>query len=793
MSKLDPGDPRKDLALENQGGHSVQTMLGIRPQRRTGGRAYAAAGAVFAVALCVFGIHSFSGAQPRLQAKATAPAGPRIRSCLGAQRALLVARASGTADIEAQLNKYKKYCESVERTVRRPTRTVNIGPIKVGSEHPIAVQTMTTTNTFDVQASVDQVMQVADAGCDLVRLTVQGKKEAKACMKIKDELLKRGYDIPLVADIHFAPAVAMEVADAFDKIRINPGNFYDGRKKFEDLIYDDQSYNEELEKIEEVFTPLVEKCKRLGRAMRIGTNHGSLSARTLCFYGDTPKGMVESAMEFARICRKNDYHNFLFSMKASNPLVMNKAYRLLASEMYEQGWDYPLHLGVTEAGEGEDGRMKSAIGIGSLLMDGLGDTIRVSLTEDPHLEIHPCQTLANIATERYKKAPEKTPDFIETTRDWESFARRETELPAQRAEDKIDFRGLLHRDGSVLSVVTPDMLSTPDKLYTDLGCKMVLGLPFKDIATTDSILLTSVPPVDNTEAWTSIKRLQDGNVGILVQSEELKKNPVENSVEVRKLADISGESFDLVGGAKRFAVEIDGQETEEDFAKLSKLNPQPEMILYKPDREAVSWTHAGRRVFQLLQKADSKIPVILYFTTDGENEKETMVLKLGTDAGSLLVDGYGDGVAVGPDWRNPKASEFELSDLRTTSFAVLQGCRMRSTKTEFVSCPSCGRTLFDLQETTQAIAERTGHLPGVAIAVMGCIVNGPGEMADADFGYVGGAPGKVDLYVGKEVVKKGIPNAEACDALIELIKEHGRWVEPEPKEEEEKEEAVVSA
>ena len=325
------------------------------------------------------------------------------------------------------------YCESVYQTIRRPTRTVWVGKVPVGSQHPIARQTMTTTDTRDVAKTVEQarsagggggcscvgfaspcisravqtsgtpfpphaqVMRCADAGADIVRITVQGKKEAEACMKIREELFKRNYDIPLVADIHFQPAIAMMVAECFEKIRINPGNFADGAKKFEDKVYEtDEAYNAELEVIEEVFTPLVEKCKKLNRAMRIGTNHGSLSARTLGRYGDTPKGMVESAFEFARICRKHDYHNFLFSMKASNPLVMVQAYRLLAGEMYKEGWDYPMHLGVTEAGEGEDGRMKSAIGIGSLLLDGLGDTIRVSLTEDPELEIEPCSRLAKL-------------------------------------------------------------------------------------------------------------------------------------------------------------------------------------------------------------------------------------------------------------------------------------------------------------------------------------------------------------------------------------------------------------
>jgi len=753
------------------------------------------AGALFVAALTL----SYSlGSSTDLSLTPTTNAGTTgVTRVLKSPRNLRSLRVGSTADLAKQIEGYKKYCESVDKTVRRPTSTVEIGPVKVGSEHPLAVQTMTTTNTFDVRASVDQVMQVADAGCDIVRLTVQGKKEANACQKIKDELLQRGYDIPLVADIHFAPAVAMQVADSFDKIRINPGNFYDGRKKFDDdLMYDEESYNAELEAIEEVFTPLVQKCKKLNRAMRIGTNHGSLSARTLCFYGDTPKGMVESAMEFARICRKNDFHNFVFSMKASNPLVMVQAYRLLAAEMYDKGWDYPLHLGVTEAGEGEDGRMKSAIGIGALLRDGLGDTIRVSLTEDPHLEIEPCKTLAGIAEAQYKRDEDtKTPKWKEEFRDWQSYARRETELPEQKEGDKVDFRGLLHRDGSVLNVISAEQLKQPEQLYDALGAKLILGLPFKDIATTDSILLTEVPAESDEVARQTLTRLIDANMGVLVRKEQLEKTPLENSVMVAELSELTGAENALSGGAGRLAVELSGTESEEELTKLKTMTPKPVMLLHNPPAD-VSRVHNARRVFDFLQKEKMTFPVIHYFQTNGEKNREKLVLQVGSDCGALLVDGYGDGAIIGPNWKDAAekdASTFEeLNYLRTTSFGMLQGCRMRSTKTEFVSCPSCGRTLFDLQETTAAIAERTGHLPGVAIAIMGCIVNGPGEMADADFGYVGGAPGKVDLYVGREMVKKGIPNAEACDALIDLIKEHGRWVEPEEAEKVEEAETVAA-
>eukprot|EP00894_Picocystis_sp_ML_P000607 jgi/Pico_ML_1/51124/g2207.t1 len=565
------------------------------------------------------------------------------------------------------------YCERTYQTVRRPTRTVWAGNVPIGSEHPIVKQTMTTTDTKDVAKTVEQVMRCADAGADLVRITVQGKKEADACMEIREKLFKYGYDVPLVADIHFAPSIALRVADAFEKIRVNPGNFADGAKKFETINYEDESaYQAELEHIEEVFTPLVEKCKKLGRAMRIGTNHGSLSARILSYYGDTPRGMVESAFEFARICRKNDYHNFVFSMKASNPLVMVQAYRLLSAEQYKLGYDYPLHLGVTEAGEGEDGRMKSAIGIGALLLDGLGDTIRVSLTEDPEYEIKPCSRLAELGMEACEKKL-GIPEYKEQKRDFTDFARR------------------------------------------------------------------SVAVVSLKYALASANA--DG-------------------------------SIPLPEGAGRFAVSLDGTESEEEVKGLKGLDAVMAIFHIK---DGVSRLHASRRIFDIMALNEDMTAVVHHITFNGA-DKEEIALVGGSEVGGLLVDGNGDGVLI-------ESPDFGPEFLRLTSFVMLQGSRMRNTKTEFVSCPSCGRTLFDLQEVTAQIASRTGHLPGVAIAVMGCIVNGPGEMADADFGYVGGAPGKIDLYVGKELVRRGIPDDEACDALIQLIKDNGRWVEPEVVEE----------
>jgi len=666
-----------------------------------------------------------------------------------------------------------KYCEDVTRPKRRPTRTVTVGKVNIGSAQPVASQTMATTVTKDVEASVAQVIKIADEGADLVRLTVQGRFEADACMKIRESLWAKGYDIPLVADIHFAPAVAMRVAEAFEKIRINPGNFMDGIKSFEDKVYNSrEEYDEDVIKIEELFTPLVLKCKENNRAMRIGTNHGSLSARVMSFWGDSPKGMVESAIEFAKICRKHDFHNFLFSMKASNPLVMVQAYRLLAHEMYKLGWDYPMHLGVTEAGEGEDGRMKSAIGIGSLLADGLGDTVRVSLTEDPEFELVPCATLISIGAEmladdsRYARIPE----WIESTRDFMNFSKRKGDLPVQIEGDMMDIRGIMHRDGSVFSCVTVEDLKTPDTLYRALGAKMVVGLPFKDIATSDSIYLPEVPLSNDAASRKAIKRLQDVAVGVIAPIDQLQANPLTGSVAVVNLADIQTGLPPLPAGSVRYAVRMTGLEPEASYNVFLKSdNLIATSILEVPP--GVSRVHASRRVFQLLADRNSMIPVVHSVAFSQLKSKDDVILRCGAEAGALLVDGLGDGVMI-------QAPGFSLDMLRSTSFNLLQGSRMRSVKTDFVSCPSCGRTLFDLQEVTEQIKQKTGHLPGVAIAIMGCIVNGPGEMADADFGYVGGAPGKVDLYVGKDVIKRAIPNELACDALVQLIKDNDRWVEP---------------
>jgi (E)-4-hydroxy-3-methylbut-2-enyl-diphosphate synthase len=515
--------------------------------------------------------------------------------------------------------------------------------------------------------------------------------------------VQRGYTIPLVADIHFYPPAALLVAEFADKVRINPGNFVDKRASFQKIVYDDVAYAEELERLEEKFSPLVEKCKRLKKAMRIGTNHGSLSDRVMNRYGDSPRGMVESALEFTRVCRKLDFHDIIFSMKASNTQVMIEAYRLLVAEMIRLGWDYPLHLGVTEAGEGEDGRVKSSIGIGSLLLDGLGDTIRVSLTEDPWLEIDPCKRLAAFAKEYQGRG---VPPFAETGRQLGAFSRR----PVLTSPP-------LHRDGSVIVKATDSEIEATS-FFTDLGCLVQLGQPSKEAGTVDAVIVSHHHP--------KLAKLQEIGVGI-IQAPYL----------------VSEESS--------------------QWGKI--LTDLPSVIFFSPSQNFI---HNGRKFFEWLKIHALKIPVILNFAYTGS--AQDIVIQAAAEYGSLFCDGLGEGICLD--------APLSLPMRRSLGFAILQGARMRSSKTEFISCPGCGRTLFDLQSVAAKIRQRTAHLPGVKIAIMGCIVNGPGEMADADFGYVGSLPGKIDLYVGKERVEKNIPMEVADERLVTLIKQHGRWLEP---------------
>jgi (E)-4-hydroxy-3-methylbut-2-enyl-diphosphate synthase len=631
-----------------------------------------------------------------------------------------------------------------------------VGNVGVGGNNPVRIQSMTTSNTRDVDATVEQIIRLSDVGCEIARVTVQGMKEAEACEHIKNKLIQRGYTIPVVADIHFYPPAAMSVVDFVDKVRVNPGNFVDKRASFKTIEYDDESYQKEIERIEEKFTPLVQKCKRLKRAMRIGTNHGSLSDRIMNRYGDTAKGMVESALEFARVCRNNDYHDFMFSMKASNTHVMIQAYRMLVAEMYLLGWDYPLHLGVTEAGEGEDGRIKSAIGIGSLLLDGIGETIRVSLTEDPWLEIDPCKRLCQFASDYLNKPSE---DFEEKHRKTDGYQKRFVTIP----EDVP-----LHRDGSVMVKVSSKNLED-ENLFQSLGCLIENGLPKKHVDTVDFVLLEEMPKT--AKELDQIKAVQSLGIGVIAPAH------LEGTLQFLTLRQAS-EFQSIQATAERFSLSLVSNKLKAKKAEpiailIADESPEqwnvlkdkhPSLVLLSPTKDHL---HQSRRFFEWLQVHQLDVPVILSF--EYSCSKEDIIIHSAAECGSLLCDGLGDGLLV--------KGNYSINFLRALGFNILQASRLRSSKTDFISCPGCGRTLFELQAVSQRIRERTSHLPGVKIAIMGCIVNGPGEMADADFGYVGSKPGKIDLYVGKTCVERDIEFEDADERLVQLIKSHGRWVE----------------
>lgn len=589
-----------------------------------------------------------------------------------------------------------QYCASPFRFERRNTREVIVGDpaqggVIIGGNHPVVVQSMLTCDTMDTATAVQQTLDLAAVGCQIVRITAPTVTDAANLQNIVAELRKRGCHVPIVADIHFKPEAAMEAAKWVEKVRINPGNYADS-KKFAVKEYTDDQYGAELVRIEEKFTPLVKLCKELGRAIRIGTNHGSLSDRIMNRYGDTPLGMVESALEFATIARKNDFHNFVFSMKSSNPKVMIECYRLLVARLAELGpdWNYPIHLGVTEAGEGEDGRIKSAIGIGSLLCDGLGDTIRVSLTEDSPREIPVCRDLiAQVPLLANTSVPVQE---IALPHDPFTFKRRET--------PEIELAPGIHCGGeqTVRVVVTQ---ATWDKVAPRIR-------PRDDV---------------RPEAI-----YEDLNVQEIDPTVDFKVHCETQLVTVK-----DGVNLPAVTAFRLLA------------AKLHRLG------LNNPI---------------LLKDCTSFQPVPL--------SPEIALLRASVVIGSLLADGIGDAILV--------RGESGAGQSLRLAFNILQAAGCRSFKTDYVACPSCGRTLFNLQTVTARIKERTQHLKGVKIAIMGCIVNGPGEMADADFGYVGGAPGKINLYVGKKPIKFNIPETEAVERLVDLIREHGKWVEPEKAE-----------
>jgi (E)-4-hydroxy-3-methylbut-2-enyl-diphosphate synthase len=625
------------------------------------------------------------------------------------------------------------YCNSLTSYSRYLTREVKVGELIIGGNHPIRVQSMTTTDTMDTDATVAQSIRMIEAGCELVRITAPSINESKNLKTIKSELQKRGYHVPLVADIHFTPNAAEMAARIVEKVRVNPGNYAD-KKKFETIDYNDSTYNAELERIRERFIPLVKICKEYGTAMRIGTNHGSLSDRILSRYGDTPLGMVESAMEFLRICEDHSFFNIVLSMKASNAKVMVQAYRLLVLKMQEEGMNYPLHLGVTEAGEGEDGRIKSAAGIGTLLEDGLGDTIRVSLTEDPEFEIPVAQALVARYINREKLQKLIPPiDYSATDKsdiipyDPCDYSRRITNEVINIGNHKVP---VVVGDLSNEKNINPASLKPLGYDYSEKLDKWNLSDQACDFI------------------FTGKNKIQFEIPGTLRQL---------NLTDSKKIADTDSYNF----------IEINIDDIfNKDFLNRKDIFSNTIFVLTTSNEHGMA---EQRRAFIELMRMKCNQPVIIK-RSYATNDPDLLALYASTDFGGLLLDGFGDGLWIdSPDCPPGK--------INSIAFGILQATRTRISKTEYISCPSCGRTLFDLQETTAKIRARTSHLKGVKIGIMGCIVNGPGEMADADYGYVGTGIGKITLYKGRDVVERNIDALLAVDALIDLIKKNGDWVE----------------
>jgi len=652
------------------------------------------------------------------------------------------------------------YCESLTEYKRLFTREVKIGDVALGNFHPIRVQTMTTTDTMDTAATVEQSIRCIEAGSELIRITAPSKREAENLLNIKNELRKRGYNTPIVADIHFTPNAAEIAARIVEKVRVNPGNYID-KKKFEVIEYSDAEYREEIERIRERFTPLVKICKEYGTAMRIGTNHGSLSDRIMSRYGDTPIGMVESAMEFLRIARDENYHQVVLSMKSSNPQVMVHAYRLLVKTMTDEfGECYPLHLGVTEAGDGEDGRIKSSIGIGALLEDGLGDTIRVSLTEDPELEIPVCRNLVKRYESQVPGVGGREPGVIKLSYDPFNYQRRETFA--------IDNFGGRHVPVVIADLRKIDKITRED--LKSIGYYYDGGLDKWSIsdAAADYMLAAYQQPafplpgtlkvIMHYKAWLN-ERDKDKHFPILEVEEYLKSDFIGSSRINFVRIDCSSEGY--------------SQPSLEQLLTRVKNDPTVVICLSSTSKNAMQ---SIRRIFVELDNKGIKNPAIVICDSNYVDMEESLI-HYSVETGALLLDGFGDGICLGHHFMN-KAISPDYRLMNSIAFSILQAARTRISKTEYISCPSCGRTLFDLQETTAKIRAVTNHLKGVKIAIMGCIVNGPGEMADADFGYVGSGPGKITLYKGKDIVKRNVNSEVAVDELIGLLKENDAWVEP---------------
>ncbi len=662
--------------------------------------------------------------------------------------------------------------------MRRPTSEVKVGNVGVGGNNPIRVQSMTTSLTQDVDATVKQCIRLAEAGCEIVRITAPNKSAAQALGDIRKQFSAAGFDdTPLVADIHFLPSAAMTAIEHVEKIRVNPGNYAD-KKKFAVLEYTDAEYEAELQRLYDAFSPLVIRAKELGRTLRIGTNHGSLSDRIMNRYGDSPEGMVESALEFMRIADSHGFRDIIVSMKASNTKVMIEAYRLAAARMDDAGFNYPLHLGVTEAGDGEDARIKSAIGIGSLLYDGLGDTIRVSLTEDPWYEVPVATDLANRAHALWKQS--------------ESFAQQE------REKEAVDPYHYVRRDVTELSfgsecpinhlepprVITPT--THPLSAHAEITKDLVAAHKTLKDARIEGLMVKAQTDLDLTHLLSLQKTVAPSIKSLVLEvGDEVSTAALEafdwndrcRWMLVKKFTEADGESlaqFLSLTAEHGLLLAVDA-DAHTISALADKLAGQGQVIFTLSTPDAT--THAVgayRALGDVLLKKGLRGPLWLRVRSEFSILDEAgfgrALLEAAMQAGPIFCDGLGDFISV--------ETVHDLARATNLSYNILQGARMRTVKTEYVACPSCGRTLFNLQEVTGKIKERTGHLKGVTIAVMGCIVNGPGEMADADFGYVGGAPAKINLYVGKECVKVGIPEAEALDRLEDLIREHGKWVEP---------------
>ena len=659
----------------------------------------------------------------------------------------------------------KKYCNSLTEYSRYKTREVKIGDVPLGGNNPIRIQSMTITDTMNTIATVEQTIRMVDAGCEYVRITAPSINEARNLENIKKELRARGYNVPLIADIHFTPNAAELAVRIVEKVRINPGNYVD-KKKFEQFEYTEQEYQEELERIRKRFIPLVKVCKEYGTAMRIGTNHGSLSDRIMNRFGDTPLGMVESALEFVRICEDLNYHSIVLSMKASNPQVMVQAYRLLIQKMEEEGMNYPLHLGVTEAGGGEDGRIKSAVGIGTLLEDGIGDTIRVSLTEDPEYEAPVAISLVN----RYKSRANHNPIKLiaEILIDPVNYNRRET----------FELLGI---GGSNVPIVVADFstrIISSQKDLKDIGYIYDESTDKWSLSDTAVDLIYLGKQNIDFNLPENLKLIIDYDKWKILESKKL-RFPLFNKTDYLN----RDKHSDQINFLRIKLDELDDEVSE-------RIMNDNKLVLVIGTKNSHGMAEQRRLFFELINQ-EIKNPVIIKREYRNVTPEE-LRLYSSTDFGALLIDGLGDGVWLTADLKEEKEEKKYLSKLiqvkeskekfiNRTLFGILQATRTRISKTEYIACPSCGRTLFDLQETTEMIRKRTEHLKGVKIAIMGCIVNGPGEMADADYGYVGSGVDKITLYRGKDIVKRGVPSSKAVDELIALINEDGNWSTPPEK------------